>query len=202
MEAQWVADRQHLRTLLASRPEWTRQDLAEAVGRSLGWVKKWIKRLANAAPDDTTVLQSQSRARKHPPPTISQSVIDRILAIRDDPPQNLKRVPGPKAIHYYLQHDATTTLAGERLPRSTRTIWRILRQHQRIRLLPHQTHQPLERPEPLCHWQLDFKDASSVPPNPDGKQQHVVEVQSNGGCGDLHPALCTTALRLQHGNGD
>jgi transposase InsO family protein len=138
--------------------------------------QKWSKRLRNAAPDDTTVLQSLSRARKHPPPTISQIVIDRILAIRDDPPQNLKRVPGPKAIHYYLQLDATTTLAGERLPRSTRTIWRILRQHQRIRLLPHQTHQPLERPEPLCHWQLDFKDASSVPPNPDGKQQHVVEV--------------------------
>ena len=25
-------------------------------------------------------------------------------------------------------------------------------------------------------WQLDFKDASTVPADPDGKQQHVVEV--------------------------
>jgi hypothetical protein len=25
-------------------------------------------------------------------------------------------------------------------------------------------------------WQLDFKDASTVPPEADGKQQHVVEV--------------------------
>jgi len=176
MEAQWVADRRHLRTLLAARPEWTHQDLAAAIGRSLGWVKKWIKRLRNATPDDDTVLQSQSRARKHPPPALSQPVIDRILAIRDEPPQILKRIPGPKAIRSYLQQEATTTLAGQRLPRSTRTIWRILRQHQRIQLLPHRKHQPLERPQPLCHWQLDFKDASSVPADPHGKHQHVVEV--------------------------
>jgi hypothetical protein len=41
---------------------------------------------------------------------------------------------------------------------------------------PHRTHHPLERPAPGSHWQLDFKDASTVPPDPDGKQQHVVEV--------------------------
>lgn len=35
---------------------------------------------------------------------------------------------------------------------------------------------PLERPPPLLAWQLDFKDASSVPADPDGKRQHVVEI--------------------------
>jgi hypothetical protein len=34
---------------------------------------------------------------------------------------------------------------------------------------------PIERPKPMEHWQMDFKDASSVPADPDGKQQHVVE---------------------------
>lgn len=29
---------------------------------------------------------------------------------------------------------------------------------------------------PLTAWQLDFKDASTVPPDPDGKRQQVVEV--------------------------
>ncbi len=198
MEAQWLADRQHLRTLRTTRPEWTRQDLAQALGRSLGWVKKWIKRLRNAAPDDDTVLQSQSRARNHPPPELSQIVSDRMLAIRDDPPQNLKRIPGPKAIRYYLEQEATTTLAGARQPRSTRTIWRILRQHQRIQLLPHRTHQPLERPEPLRHWQLDFKDASSVPPDPAGKQQHGVEVLTtvDGGTSILRSAQPRTAFSM------
>jgi hypothetical protein len=39
MEEEWIADRQHLRRLLATKPEWTRQDLADATGRSLAWVK-------------------------------------------------------------------------------------------------------------------------------------------------------------------
>jgi hypothetical protein len=36
-------------------------------------------------------------------------------------------------------------------------------------------HVPVERPEPMRNWQIDFKDVSSVPADPDGKQQHVVE---------------------------
>jgi hypothetical protein len=32
------------------------------------------------------------------------------------------------------------------------------------------------RPDPLEEIQLDCKDATSVPPDPDGTQQHVVEV--------------------------
>ena len=35
MEEQWMADRQQLRKLLAARPEWTNQDLADATGHSL-----------------------------------------------------------------------------------------------------------------------------------------------------------------------
>jgi transposase InsO family protein len=162
--------------LLGLRPDWTMGDLADAIGRSRSWVKKWVARLRQAAPDDDMALQGQSCARRTPPEGLSQVVIDRILAIRDDPPAGLNRIPGPKAILYYLEQEATTTLQGERLPRSTRTIWRILRQHQRI-VSPHrQAHHPVERPEPMQSWQLDFKDAATVPPEPDGKQQHVVEV--------------------------
>lgn len=175
MEAQWVADRLQLRTLLATRPDWTLHDLADALGRSYGWVKKWKKRLQAAPPQDEQVLHSQSRARKHPPPALNPLVVERLLAIRDAPPHNLKRIPGPKAIRYYLDQEAATTLTGQRLPRSTRTIWRILRQHQRIcDPIPHM-HHPTRRPPPLSSWQIDFKDASSVPADPNGKQLHVVE---------------------------
>jgi transposase InsO family protein len=176
MDAQWVVDRRHLRSLHALRPDWTLQDLADAIGRSRSWVKKWLKRLRGAAPDDEEVLAGHSCARYTPPPGLSQAVIDRILAIRDNPPASLNRIPGPKAILYYLEQEATTTLQGERLPRSTKTIWRILRQYQRIVSPRRGAHQPVERPEPLQSWQLDFKDASTVPPEPEGKQQHVVEV--------------------------
>lgn len=176
MEEQWLANRQRLQQLLQTRPDWTRQDLADATGRSVGWVKKWSKRLRDAEPFDPSALLSRSRARKTPPPRLSDPVVARILEIRDQPPLNLGRIPGPKAILYYLHLDAATTLRGERLPRSSRTIWLVLRQHQRILLSPTRSRKPIERAEPMSDWQLDFKDASTVPPDPEGKRQHVIEV--------------------------
>ena len=174
MNAQWVADRGRLRSLLKLRPDWNIQDFADALGRSCAWVKKWRKRLL-LAPDDDAVLQGQSCAPRTPPPRLAQVVVDRILDIRDHPPEGLNRIPGPKTILYYLEHDSSS-LHGEHLPRSTRTIWRILRQHQRIVEQPPREHHPVERPGVMQSWQLDFKDASTVGADPEGKQQHVVEV--------------------------
>ena len=176
MEAVYYAARANLRRLLTQYPTWTRQQYAQAVGMSLGWVKKWLKRLREAPPNDEVVLRGQSRARKHPPERISQVVVDRIVEMRDQPPEGLQRTPGPKAILYYLPRDAELLAQGERLPRSSRTVYRILRQAGRIPgRLPH-LQEPCERPAPMSQWQLDFKDASTVPAEVDGKQQHVVEV--------------------------
>jgi hypothetical protein len=44
MEEQWLVDRTTLRTLLRTQPTWTIQDLAQAIGRSRSWVKKWRTR--------------------------------------------------------------------------------------------------------------------------------------------------------------
>jgi hypothetical protein len=122
MEAHWQADRAMLRRLMRTQPSWTQRDYADAIGRSLAWVKKWVKRLRAAASDDVAVLRSQSRARKHPPPKLSQVVIDRLLDIRARPPAPLNRIPGPKTIRYYLEQDPELRAHGLRLPRSTRTI--------------------------------------------------------------------------------
>ena len=73
MNAQWVVDRRRLRTLLSIRPDWTLQDLADAIGRSRSWVKKWVARLRQAAPSDDTVLQGRECARHTPPPRLSHS---------------------------------------------------------------------------------------------------------------------------------
>src|SRR6266571_3562071 len=109
------------------RSEPSRKQYAQAVGMSEGWVKKWSKRLRQAAPDDETVLQGQSRARKHPPERLSEVVVERILEVRDQPPDGLGRPPGAKALLYYLPRDADLLAQGQRLPRSSRTISRILR---------------------------------------------------------------------------
>ena len=70
----------------------------------------------------------------------------------------------------YLTH------AGWVIPRSTRTIWKILDDHHRIVRPGPRLHEPEERPEPGVEWGIDFHDVSSVPADPQGKRQHVVEI--------------------------
>jgi hypothetical protein len=176
MEEQLYADRAALRRLRQTHPDWTQRELAAHLGRSVAWIKKWTKRLRAAPPDDMSVLRSRSRARKHPPPSVPAAVVARILEIRDQPPEGLQRVPGPRAILYYLHRDPEVRAQGGVLPRSTRTIWRILTRHGRIAHRPTPDHHPIERPLPLTSWQLDFKDAVTVPVDPDGKRAHGVEV--------------------------
>ena len=156
-EASLVADRAHLRKLLRTHPTWPHQEYADQIGRSYDWVKKWVKRLRAAPPDDESVLWSRSSARKHHPPPFDPAVIERILAIRDDPPERLQRTPGPKAILYYLHRDQDLLAQGLRLPRSTRTIWEILHAHGRIAKAHRREHVPVERPAPLTYWQLDWQ---------------------------------------------
>ena len=183
MEAEWSADRANLRLTLREHPEWSAPQLAQQFGRSVSWVKKWRQRVRAAPLDDEAVLHSRPRARKHPTPGVSQLVIERILAIRDEPPANLQRVPGPKAILYFLQQDPDLQAVGLSPPRSTATVWRVLRQHGRIPRRQRPAHEPVDLAPPLTSWQLDFKDVSTVPRDPDGKRQHVVEALNCVDCG-------------------
>lgn len=176
MEAQWIADRAALRCLARQHPDWTHEELAVCIGRSRSFVKKWLKRFREVPPDDLAVLHSRSCARKTPPPTIHPRIIQRIVEMRESPPEHLQRVPGPKALLYYLPRDAELQALGASLPRSTRTIWKVLRQQGCILDEPTRHHKPLEPRKPLEEVQIDFKDASTVPANPEGKQQHMVEV--------------------------
>jgi transposase InsO family protein len=176
MQERWMADRAMLYRPMQIHPEWTQKEIAAWIGRSVGWVKKWIKRFREAPPGDGSVLLGKPRGRVTPYPQTDQEVQERIIALRDAPPENLKRVPGPKAILYYLARDPALQERTAPLPRSTRTIWKILHQHGRIAPPARHEHQPMGRPEPMTAWQIDFKDASTVPADPVGKQQHVVEL--------------------------
>lgn len=175
-EEEWVAKRASLRKLLVEKPQLTNRQLAEQLHCSQDWIKKWKKRLKTASGQDDKILFSTSRAPLHPPAKISQKVVEKILEIRDHPPANLQRVPGPLAIKYYLEQDLELKASPARLPHSTATIWRILKANGRI-VSPSVRHpQPLERAEPMTEWQIDFKDLG-LKPNPDeaGKKQHLVE---------------------------
>ncbi|HET8851380.1 MAG TPA: integrase core domain-containing protein [Ktedonobacteraceae bacterium] len=178
MEAQWQADRSALRELMQTRPDLTLKAWAQRVGRSYSWTKKWAKRLNAAPPNDLAVLCSHSRAHTTPYHTWDALVKRRIEQIRLLPPEGLQRTPGPKAIAYYLSRDAELAEQGCPLPRSTSTIWKLLRHLGLIATTPSVHHHPEPLREPLDEVQVDFKDVSTVRPDPsgEGKKQHVVEV--------------------------
>jgi len=116
MEAVYYAARANLQRLLRHYPDWTRSQLAQATGMSVSWIDKWKKRLLQAPDNDEQVLRGLSRAPHHPSPRLDQQVVDRVLEIRDDPPENLGRIPGPKAILYYLGRDEALKEKGVRRP--------------------------------------------------------------------------------------
>src|SRR5262245_17351396 len=128
MEAEWQADRALLRDLIRTRPDLSLKQIAARIGRSYSWAKEWARRLATAPPDDLEVLHSRSRARKTPAPGWDPLVLRRVEQIRLFPPEGLQRSPGPKTILYYLPRDEHLREQGCRLPRSTRTVWKLLRQ--------------------------------------------------------------------------
>jgi Homeodomain-like domain len=177
-EADLIAKRAALRWLVQQHPEWTHQDLADALDLSRPWVSKWLQRLRQTDPDDVMALHSRSCARHTPPISIASqpAVVQRILEIRVEPPENLQRVPGPEAILYYLHRDPALKHAGVRLPRSQTTVWKILRQAGCIEQDRRRKPRPLALREPGEEVQFDLKDASSVLADPEGKRQHVVEI--------------------------
>lgn len=156
MEEHWQAERRMLRHLLTLHPDWTTPQLASCLGRSRSWIKKWRKRLREADPQDQQVLLGQSRARHTPPPAPDPLLVQRILELRDTPPEGLQRTPGPRAIAYYLPRHAEGLPPHVRLPRSSKPIWKILRQHGRI--APKRRPQPRswEEREPLEEVQMDW----------------------------------------------
>ncbi|EFH87234.1 integrase core domain-containing protein [Ktedonobacter racemifer] len=178
MEEEWMRDRALLRDLLTRYPLWTQQQYAQVVGRSISWVKKWRKRLREAEAHDVQVLISRSRAHSAPYPSWDPRVEERIVEMRLSPPENLKRVPGPRAPLYYLARDAELQALQVPLPRSTRTVWKMLHKHGCILERPKPKKQPLKPREPLEEIQMDFKDVSTVPSSEsqEGKRQHIVEV--------------------------
>ena len=127
MRLSYYAARANLYYLSQRHPDWSPVQLASALGYSVDWVKKWLKRfqeeLAEGKPLEQ-VLQGHSRARKHPPEKTHPVVVAEVLSIRDDPPEGLRRVPGQEAIQYYLQRSPVLQLFHLPVP-SCKTIYRI-----------------------------------------------------------------------------
>jgi len=155
MESEWELDRIRLFQLRRAHPDWTLKQLAEAVGHCLSWVKKWLRRFREANTPTLAMFKSRSRAPHTRGRQVVAAVRDVILSLRDQLKDVYGRVVGPKTILYHLHRDPLLRELGLYVPRSTRTIWQILKVGGRI---PNRVreHHPLERPEPMRHWEMDF----------------------------------------------
>lgn len=155
MREEYFTARANLRQRLRQHPDWTIQRLAEDLQMSASWVKKWKKRLLEADPLDLQVLQGQSTARHRPPEQLDEQVVDCLLHYRDEPPEELGRTPGPKALLYYLPRAQDWQELGVRLPRSSSTIYRILKAAGRISSPRRPPADPFPLPEAGVAWQMD-----------------------------------------------
>jgi hypothetical protein len=155
MESEWELDRIQLFQLRHTHPDWTLPHLAQAVRRSLSWVKKWLKRFREAGQPTLAMFHSRSRAPHHRPRQVVEAVRDAILSLRDQLKAVYGRVIGPKTILYHLHRDGLWPTQTGYLPRSTRTIWQVLKDAGRIPTRVRE-HHPLARSEPLLHWEMDF----------------------------------------------
>ncbi|MBM7846414.1 integrase core domain-containing protein [Herpetosiphon giganteus] len=170
----WFATRRTLYELLHTNPDWSNRQFATALTVSPDWVRIWKQRIGSPPhPDPDVVCQSQSRARKTPPPAWSDRVIERILTLRQELATQFHRTVGAKTIIAYLQRDPD--LANDRIPRSPTTINRILRDHQLLFDPPTRQRQPRTPCPPMQEIEIDFTDVTSIPPDPDGKRQHAAE---------------------------
>jgi integrase-like protein len=153
MESEWELDRIRLFQVWREHRDWTKAQLGRELKRSLSWVKKWLKRFREAEQPTLEMFKSRSRAPLHRARQIIRAVRDAILDLRDQLKEKYGRVVGPKTILYHLNQD--TALKRVYVPRSTRTIWQVLKEGGRIRTRLRE-HYPLERPEPMQHWEMDF----------------------------------------------
>ena len=115
-------------------------------------------------PHDPHLLCSHSRAHHTPYFRWDACVIKRIVEMRFSPPENLKRVPGPRALLYYLPRDPELQAVAVPLPRSSRTIWKILHATGCLVTRSKESPHPNELREPWEEIQMDFKDVGSVSP--------------------------------------
>lgn len=161
MEAEWELDRIRLFQLRRAQPRWTLAQLAHNLGRSLSWVKKWLKRFREAGEASLAMFKSRARVPLRQHFRVVPVVRDAILSLRDELKAHYGRVVGAKPILYHLHRDPVLRQRAVHLPRSTRTIWRILKEAGRIPTRV-QEHHPLERPEPMLHWEMDFGQVSDA----------------------------------------
>ena len=177
MVISWYGERYRLYKLKQDHPLWSKKKLADQMGRSYSWVKKWSGRLEGVKTEaDETIFRGENRGPKEPTKKVGEAVVKEILRLRDQPGDvGMGRLLGPKAIQYFLTKAEALKELKVYIPRSATTIWQILRDNDRIIKPSAKEYEPLNRNEPLQEWEIDFKDVTTIKEPLKGKVMHQIE---------------------------
>lgn len=172
-ETQWVYDRITLDQLRLAQPHWTAPQLAEAIGRSERWARKWLQRLRTSELTDLKRYVSQSRAPKSRPRQTPPEIKEIVCELRETLSEKYHRPAGPRLILAYLLKDTRLQASDFFIPTSSRTLSQILR--ERGYILPRRKveHLPLALcyPAPLVRllYVLGIEPMICPPRRPDKK---------------------------------
>lgn len=176
MEAYWVHKRVALWHLLqeTSRPSDTQ--LAQELGMSRSWVQKWRPRIVEADIHNLDDFASQSRRRITSPKKVTEALEAKIIHYRETLTKQYHRRVGAKNILYHLQQDADLKQLGVYIPRSASTVHRVLVEAHRVPRPKPRVHVPVDRPDQMQVWEIDFTDVSTASSEKTDKKAHQVEV--------------------------
>jgi hypothetical protein len=155
-ESERIFERMQLHRLIDLHPDWTNQHLADELGKSEGWVRKWRDRLLNTPHPKFKMYLSQSRAPKtfwRETPTEVKTIIG---DMRVELSEQYHRKAGPKLILHELRKREDLRDADYYVPNSERTVAKILREMGYVVPKCHRERQPLVLPAPNEEWEMDF----------------------------------------------
>ena len=155
-ESQRIYDRMTLHRMMLAHPTWTPAQLADAVGRSERWGRKWVRRLRAVEEPSFSMYLSQSRAPKTRPRQTPEPVKDAICDLRETLSEQYHRPAGATLIRHYLLRDKALQETDYFVPTSSRTITRILRERGYIQSPPKPEREPLALCAPMEEWEMDF----------------------------------------------
>lgn len=155
-ESQQIYDRMSLHHLSVKQPDWKAPQLAESIGRSERWARKWLKRFKQVEKHHFGMYVSQSRAPKSRQHETTKEVKDVICELRESLSEQYHRAAGASLIRHYLQQDKRLKELDVFIPSSTRTISKILRERGYIQSPKKRERQPLVLCAPMEEWEMDF----------------------------------------------
>jgi hypothetical protein len=155
-EVKWFCERYKLYELMEAHPDWALHQYARELQHDLKWIRKWVARFRNAAKIDFRSFCSLSRAPKKVPEAISEQAKDLIGQLREELSEEFNRKAGAETILFGIERLKKQKPLELRMPRSSSSIKRILKERGFILPPKPRFREPLLLPAPMEEWEMDF----------------------------------------------